>query len=124
MEQVGWWLMGGAVLYVLIFVSGYRLKAKGKPYALALSTLHKLASLAAVVALAVALAQAGRVAPLDTRVWVAAVQTGVLFVATMGTGGVLTLPKAAPAAVGRLHRLLPFLTVLSSVVAFSLLLAR
>ena len=75
-----------------------RLKAKGKPYALVMSTLHKLASLAAVVALAVALAQAGGVAPLDGRVWVAAALTGVLFVATMGTGGVLTLPKPAPAA--------------------------
>ncbi len=124
MVTVGLWFTGAVLLYVFIFFTGFRLAHKGKPYAIAVSTAHKLLALAALALLIVALVVAGQQGPLGRRVWAGALLTGLLFVVTIVAGGVLSLDRPQSVLAKALHRSLPYLVVLTSTVAFVLLLVR
>lgn len=112
------------LVFVVIFASGYWLNRAGKPYSVIVLTVHKLISLAAVVFLVVAMAQANRAATLSAIGLAAGVITGLFFLGLMATGGLLSSDKQMPTIVLRLHQIAPYLTVLSTAVTLYLLQSR
>jgi hypothetical protein len=102
------------LLFLCIFISGFRLDRKRKPYGIFLFTFHKLIALAALVLVAVTVYQMNQLAPLDSMETLAALATAVLFIGTIATGGLASIDRLLPAAVLLLHKLLPYLTVLVS----------
>jgi len=113
-----------ALLFLVIFASGYWLSHSGKPRHAAMLTIHKLASLAAVVFLGIVAYQTNHVTSLGAIEWTAVVVAGALFLGTMATGGLLSVSKPMPAAISTLHRITPFLTALSTALALYLVLGR
>ena len=107
--------------FILVFISGYWLSRSGKPYSAILLNAHKLIGLAVLVYLAVAVYQVNRATPLGAMEWVAGVVAGLLFLSTIVSGGLVSIDKAMPAAISIMHKVLPYLTVLSSAVTLYLL---
>ena len=112
------------IFFGLILLSGIWLKRSGKPYSVIVLTIHKLISLAAVGFLARAVVQMNRTAPLGATGLALAVATGVMFLTTIVTGGLVSIDRPVPAAVKTLHRVTPILTALSTALTLILLLRR
>jgi hypothetical protein len=115
-------IMWTVLFYLLIFVSGFWLTRSGKPYNAIVLTIHKLISVAAIVYLVITMVRADKVTQLGAGELVAGVVTGLFFLGTIVTGGLLSVDKPMPAVVLWLHRITPFLTVLSTAVTLYLLL--
>jgi hypothetical protein len=116
-----WLIVGAVVGYALVFFTGFRLSRRGKPYNIIVSSLHKLISLAALAALIIVMVRANRVAALGEATWATGAVTGLLFLGTMATGGLLSMDRPMPRIVRQAHRILPYLTVINS--ALTLVLA-
>ena len=114
-------IAGTGVLYLLIFVSGIRLTRSGKPYSAVLLAIHKLISLAAVAWLVVTMVQTHQVIHLGSMAVAAGVVTGLFFVGTIASGGLLSTDRPMPAAIRAAHRINSALTVLSTAVTFLLI---
>ena len=112
------------LLFLGILVSGFWVSRLGRPFNAILLTVHKLASLATVVLLVLTVVRVHRVAMLNAIDWSAVSVTGLFFAGTIATGGLWSVDKPMPAAVLTLHRITPFLTVLSSAATLSLLLSK
>ena len=112
------------LFFLFIFLSGIWLSRSGRPLNVAISTLHKLISLAAGIFILVTICRRNRMVPLSTTEWMAIVVTGLCFLGTVISGGLLSADKPMPIAVLRIHQIVPVLTVLSSGVSLSLLLSR
>jgi hypothetical protein len=110
--------------FLFIFLSGIWLSMTGRPLNVAISTVHKLIPLAAGVFLLVTIYQRNRVVPLSATEWIAIVVTGLCFLGTVISGGLLSSDKPMPVAVLRVHQIVPVLTALSAGVALYLLLGR
>ena len=108
--------------FLLIFLSGIWLSRTGRPLNAGISTLHKLISLAAGVFVLVTTYQRNGVVPLDATEWTAIVVTGLCFAGTVASGGLLSSDKPMPAAVLRVHQIVPVLTALATGVTLYLLL--
>ena len=109
--------------FLLVFASGFWLTRGGKPYGMLLLNVHKLIALGAVIFLGVTVHRVSQAAPLQPLQILVVVITGLLFIGTFVTGGLLSVDKEFPAIVRSLHHLTPYLTVLSSAAALYLLLA-
>ena len=114
-------IVGIGVLFLFVFVSGVWLSRSGRPLNAIILTIHKLASLAAVILIALTAYQANKQVGLGASELGASVVTGLLFLFTIATGGFLSTEKPAKGAVLTIHRVTPILTVLSSVVTLYLL---
>jgi len=86
--------------------------------------IHKLVSLAAVVFLIITIYQINQVAKLSAIELIASVVTGLLSLGTIVSGGLVSIDKPVPAAISMMHKLFPYLTVLSTAVTLYLLLSR
>jgi uncharacterized membrane protein YhiD involved in acid resistance len=102
------------LLLLLVFLTGIWLSRKGRPLYVGISTLHKLAGLAAGVLLLVTIYQRNGVVPLDAAEWVATVVTGLCFLGTVISGALLTSDEPRPPALLRVHQIVPVLTALST----------
>jgi len=100
-----------STLFLFIFLSGYFLNRSGKPFNVAVLTIHKLLSLAALIYLSTRVV----LAPLNSLKFGLVAAAGIFFVSTIITGGLLSTDKPMPAIVHRLHQIIPYLTVLSTV---------
>lgn len=109
------------LFFVVIFGSGYWLSRAGKPYSVIVLTVHKLISLAVVVFLVITMIQSNRVAALGAMELVAGAVTGLFFLSLFATGGLLSGGEQMPVIVSRLHRIAPYLTVLSTAATLYLL---
>lgn len=116
--------VGALVFFLFIFISGFWLSRSGKPYSGIILTIHKLISLAAIVLLGITIYRVNQAARLSAIEPLAAVVTGLFFLGTMITGGLLSTDKAMPAIVLRLHQITPYLTVLSTAATLYLLSRR
>ena len=116
-------VVGAGVFFLSILLSGYWLSRSGKPYNTIVFTIHKLISLVAIVLLGMTVFRAKQGGALSTLGLLAAIVAGLFFLGTMVTGGLLSIPgdKPMPALVPKLHRVTPYLTVLSTAVALYLL---
>jgi hypothetical protein len=68
--------------------------------------------------------QIHQAAPLGAIELLIGVFTGLLFLGTIISGGLLSMDKQMPAAILTMHRITPFLTVLSTAAALYFLLSR
>lgn len=109
------------IAFLLIFLSGYWLRRTGKPYSTVILTIHKLVSVALFVFLAVAVIKINQAQPISALGWIAAAVSAVFFLSLIVSGGLLSTGKPQPAAISTLHRITPYLTVLSSAAALYLL---
>jgi hypothetical protein len=116
-------LISTTVFFLLIFLTGFWLSRTQKPYPVMLFTLHKLIALAAVVFLAVIVNRVHQAAPLSALQWVGIVVSAVCLLATIITGGLLSLEQVTPAILRSIHHLAPYLTVISVAVTLYLLFA-
>jgi hypothetical protein len=105
---------GTGLFFLLIFLSGIWLSRSGKPYHMIILNVHKLISLAAVVFLVITTYRMHQAANLGAMGLTAGVVTGLLFVGTIITGGLLSTGKPMPGAILAMHRITPVLTVLST----------
>ena len=110
------------LFFLLIFLSGIWLSRKGRPLNAAISAVHKLISLAAGIFLLVTIYQRNQALPLDATEWIAIVVTGLCFLGTVASGGLLSTDKPQPVALLRVHQIVPVLTLLSSAVTLYLVL--
>ena len=118
-------IAAAGLIFLLIFVFGFILSRGGKPYNTALFTVHKLAALAAVIYLVYTVVKVSQVAPLDPGQIALAALAAVCIIALFATGAVLSIRlEAAPQFMLVLHRVLPYLTVLSTGALLYLLLLR
>lgn len=108
-------VVGAALFFLLVFLSGFWLSNSGKPLNSLILTIHKLIAVGAAIFLAVTVYRANQVAQLSTTELAAAAVTGLLFLGTIATGGLLSTGKSMPAAILTLHQVTPYLTVLSTV---------
>jgi hypothetical protein len=107
-------LIGTAALFLLIFVSGFWLRGRGRPYGSLGLNLHKFISLGALALLIVTLVRAGRATGLDgaeTAVWAV---TGVFFLGAIVSGGLMSALKSPPAGVRVLHWAAPICATLGA----------
>jgi len=111
-----------SLFFIVIFVFGYWLSRSGKPYNVFVLTVHKLVSLAVVIFLGVMIYQINQVTPLSVLELTVGAITGLLFVGTIITGGLLSTDQSMPTAILKIHQLGPYLTVLSSAGTLYLLL--
>jgi hypothetical protein len=118
-------IAGAGLFFLLIFLFGYWLSRSGKPYSMALLTVHKLISLGAVVFLGILISQIHQANPLNlTQVSVIAF-AALCFAACIVTGGLVSIEKLAlPPVVRRLHQFVPYLTLLSTSAILYLLLRQ
>ena len=117
-------VVSAGLFYLFIFLSGIWLSRSGKPYSVIILAIHKLISLAAGVFLVMAIYQINQAAKLSAVELIAVVVTGLFFLGTIVTGGLLSTGKPMPAAILRMHQITPFLTVLSTAATLYLLLSR
>ena len=109
-----------AILFIIHFILGYVLTRSGKPYSTALLTIHKLAALAALVLIVLAALQIYREAGLDNLAIAAVMITVILFVTTILTGGALSAAIQPLTIVAGIHKIFPYLTLISTVVTIYL----
>jgi len=112
------------VFFLLIFLSGFWLSRGERPYGVLLLTVHKLLSITVVLFLTVIIAQINKSIGLGSLEWIAIVVTGIMFIGTIATGGLLSTAKLMPALVHQLHQITPFLTLASTALTLYLLLTR
>lgn len=112
-----------AILFGLIFGSGFWLSRAGRPHNALILNVHKLISLAAVALLYFTVSQVSRAAPGIAGLLAASIAAGVFFLATIVTGGLVSAMKAPPPAVSASHKVLPYLTLLSTAAVLYLLFA-
>lgn len=106
------------LFFLFIFLSGFWLSYSGKPLNAFILAIHKLIALAAVVFLFRTVYQINQAAGLSKPELIASVVTGLFFLATIIIGGLLSTDKPMPAAITRMHQVMPFLTVLSTAATF------
>lgn len=107
--------------FLAIFAIGFVLQRSGKPYNVALFTLHKLVSIGLAAFLVVAIVKINQVSPLNTAQSIMLAIFALCFIATVSTGGMLSVEKTWPLIVTMLHKVLPFATLLSTAVSLYLL---
>jgi len=117
-------IVATGVFFLFIFASGVWLSKSGKPLNVAVLTIHKLISVATVVFLVITIYRLNQVATLSAMELTAAVVTGVFFLVTIASGGLLSTGKPVPAAILTMHQIAPYLTVLSTAATLYLLLSR
>ena len=111
-------------LFLSVFASGIWLSRTGRPLNVAISTIHKLISLAAGIYVLVTVIQRQRMLPLSGAEWIATVVTGICFLGTVASGGFLSSDKPMPVALLRTHQIVPVLTAFSSAATLYLLLGH
>jgi hypothetical protein len=115
-------LISAAVFFLLIILSGFWLSRTGKPYSTLILTIHKLIGVGVgiyLISTVYRIYKAGSISPIGLA---AIVVTILFFVGLVATGGLLSTEKPMPVFISAIHKLLPYLTVLSSGTTLYLLL--
>lgn len=114
-------LASTGLFFVFIFLSGFWLSRKGRPYSMLVITVHKLIALAAGVFLGLTIYRIHQVTPLSIVQIIAVVITVLLFAVNVATGSLLSTNKAMPEVVSIINKFFPYLTVVSTGVMLYLL---
>jgi len=116
--------IGAGVFFIFIFLSGFWLSRSKKPYNTLKLNLHKLISLAAGIYLGVVIVQVHQVTPLGA-IEIGAVAVNLLFfVITVVSGGLSSIDRPMPAAIAKIHKVLPYLATLFTAVTLYLILSH
>jgi hypothetical protein len=108
-------IIATGALFIFVFLSGLWLSNSGRPINTMILTIHKLIALGTLIFIGVTIYQVNQIVPLSTAAIVATFITGILFVATIIAGGLLSLAKPV-SAMSIVHKIGPFLTVASTIV--------
>lgn len=117
-------LIVGGLFALCIIVSGFVLSRGGKPYHVAIFTVHKLIALAAVVLFFITLFRLSRESALNAGEIIAALGSTLCFVALFATGALLSLNQPVPELVRTIHHLAPYFALLCATGALLLLNGR
>ncbi len=109
------------LFFLFIFISGFWVSRTGKPYGVAIFTVHKLIGLAAGIYLGVGVYRTHQAVPLGGTEIAAIVVTVVLFIGTVIAGGLLSTEEPMPTFVSLIHKISPYFIVLSTIVSLYLL---
>lgn len=101
-------------LFLCILAFGFWLSLSGKPYDQVIFTIHKLVALGTVIYLARTVYKVHRAAPLSPAHWMLIALTALCVLAAFVTGVLLSLDKATPQIILRLHQVAPFLILLTT----------
>jgi hypothetical protein len=107
-------------LFIFVFLSGFWLYRSSRPINTVVLTIHKLIALGVLIIIGVTIYQVNQAAALNTTAWIVVIITGLLFVTTIITGGLLSLEQPVT-AVAPVHKIGPFLTVAGVVLTMYLL---
>lgn len=113
--------VAAGVLFLIIFFTGYWLHRYGRPINPILLNVHKLIGVATAVFLFLTVNRLHQAEPLAPAMLAFALAASLFFIATIVTGGLVSLKKSPPAIIAFLHHLLPYLTALTSGAALYLL---
>jgi hypothetical protein len=102
------------ILFSVIFISGFVLRGMARPYSSGALNLHKLLGLAALVFFVVTVCQIARTSSASASTIAAAVLTVLVFLGLIVTGGLVSALPAPPKLASAVHKIFPYLTVLSS----------
>jgi len=119
--------IGIAVVILLILVeilTGIRIRASGRPYAVGPFAVHKIVALFMVAYLAVNILKVSRTFGLEPLGWVVPSTAFVLLLVMAVSGGWMSVTKSYPQGVYTLHRLSALPAALFTAAAFYLLLQR
>ncbi|GEM_PF-428143 len=120
-----------ALFLLFIFLSGFWLSRSGKPYKPFIFNIHKLIGLAAGIFLGVTVHQVNKAAPLEPAQIACVAVTISIFVVNVADGGLVSIDaegglknasQALRTAIGRVHKLFPYLAALSTAITLYLLL--
>jgi len=126
-------IVSASLFFLFIFISGFWLSHSGKPYSSLIFNIHKLIGLAGGIFLGVTVFQAHKVTPLGPAQISAVVITVLLLVINIAAGGLISIEaagdlksinKAMRTAISRIHKIFPYLAVLSTAITLYLLLVR
>lgn len=106
--------VSAGLFFVLIFLSGFWLNRTGKPYRMMIITIHKLLGLATGIYLSMTIYRIHHEASIGGVEITAVVLTILFFISLVVTGGLLSAERHLPVIAQRVHKLFPYLTVLSS----------
>ncbi len=98
-------------LFLVIFVSGLMLNRFGRPYNVLTMTFHKLISLATLYRFFETIYQTYMGAGLDNAGYALSALTGLCFISSIITGGLVSIENQRTAVIEKMHRVLPTLTV-------------
>jgi|FLOH01.1.fsa_nt_gi hypothetical protein len=116
-------LVSAALLLILSFILGYWLNKMGKPYHIALLTSHKLISLALFVLLCIVVYRFSQIHEFNAVVTSLCVITGLLFLGSLVSGGLLSTDLALPSFLKITHHITPYLAVLFSGITLYLIIS-
>ena len=114
--------VSAGLFFLLILPSGLWLSHSGKPYSTLLFNAHKLIGFGLFVFLAINVYRVNQAAPLTALQLIACLIAALFFFAAIITGGLVSIGKVMPTAVSLMHKLFPYLTVLSTAASLYLLL--
>jgi hypothetical protein len=103
-----------AGLFLCIFLSGFWLSRSGKPYSMAIMTVHKLIALGTIIYLGVTVYNILKTSPHLAAPIAFITITAVCFIALIASGALLSANKTMPAFILKLHQFIPYLTLLSA----------
>ena len=116
--------------FLFILLSGFWVSRSGKPYNTFIYTVHKLIGLGIGVYLIRMVYLTNRAAPLNATQWTAIIITVLLFVLTVAAGGLLSvlaegglqnMGQGMQMAIELVHKILPYVIVVSTGVTLYLL---
>ena len=107
-------MIGAGALFLFVFLSGLWLNRSGRPINTIILTVHKFIALGPLILIGVTVYQVNQVDPLSTAAIAVTIITGILFVATIIAGGLLSLAKPV-SAMSLVHKVGPFLTVAGTI---------
>jgi len=113
-----------AGLFLCIFVFGFWLSRSGKPYNGIIFTIHKLVALGAVIYLLTTVFKVPQAAFLNPTNTIFIALSVFCFLVLFVSGVLLSLDKAMPLIVVRLHHVTPYLALISTSASLYLLLVK
>ena len=102
------------LFFIFIFISGYRLSRKGKPYSALIITIHKLTSLAAGTYMAIMTVRFLQAEQLSYTGIFSVVITHLLFLGFVVSGGFMSAEKQLPHFLSPRYKVFPYLAFISS----------
>jgi hypothetical protein len=110
------------LLFLLKVATGIWLRKSRRPISSAQLNLHKFIALGTVVLIVMIIRRIYLASGADPIAFAVIMLAGLLFLLAIITGGLVSLEKPAPSVVKSIHKAMPFLTALFTLLAIYLLL--
>ena len=114
--------IAAVLLFLLKIATGVWLRKSGRPISAAQLNLHKFIALGTVALIVMIVRRIYLATGADPSAVAVIILAGLLFLLAIITGGLASLEKPAPSFVKSIHKAMPFLTALFTLLAIYLLL--